>query len=271
MFTSHLVSIITLYNSGLSSLEVARILNVSKRLVLLRLKKSGTTRRSLAEALRTYVIKDDYFNIIDTEHKAYWLGFMLADANIGEHGRYGKSKALRCTLQRRDRQHLVRFLKDIGTDKPIQDITAINRKSGKGYPASFVRITCTRLCDDLLRHGWHEFKENGDVAILNTVDKELRYHLIRGLVDGDGWIVKRKYGIGFCDLHKSIVQWVRQHIDNSRPPLFRTKRNKCYRVIFTGKNRVQAIINRLYLDCQIALARKLSLATLVMQNRLAIS
>ena len=48
------------------------------------------------------------FNKIDSEEKAYWLGFIVADGylNINKH-------MLRIKLGNRDRSHLIKFIKFI--------------------------------------------------------------------------------------------------------------------------------------------------------------
>ena len=69
-------------------------------------KDYGVTRQSVAKFLeeknikttkgnhyRLYTHQFDYFEIIDTEEKAYWLGFMFADGFIMDYtNKYGEDK-----------------------------------------------------------------------------------------------------------------------------------------------------------------------------------
>lgn len=264
----HTDSIIKLYQDGFSSIEVANQLKTTKRLVLYRLKKAKIARRSLSQALRQYIINETFFETINTEPKAYWLGFLLADGNISYAGRNRKSRVLRCTLQRRDKQHLIKFMKAIDTNKPIKDIQAIERKSGKQYPASFARVTCTKLCHDLETLGWHEFKQTGNTKILSHVPVILQRHLMRGLIDGDGWITNSKrVRLGYCDLHQQVVEWVRDHINLGQPKIKRRNNNKCCWIIYTGKKRIQHLLIMLYANCNISLERKFTTACLIVPHQ----
>jgi hypothetical protein len=58
--------------------------------------------RTLSEALRRYALDESFFNCIDTEDKAYWLGFLTADGLIGD-------DFVRIDLQLRDIDHLHKF------------------------------------------------------------------------------------------------------------------------------------------------------------------
>ena len=98
--------IISEYNSGRSSLELAEKYNVSKKVILDRLRKAHIDRRSISASKRKYSLNEDYFENIDTEEKAYWLGFLLADGNISYSGRYNKGRHLRIALQNKDKNHL---------------------------------------------------------------------------------------------------------------------------------------------------------------------
>jgi len=261
--------IIDLYNTGLSAQAVANKLSITKRVVLLRLKSAGVKRRSTSEAVRKYDLNEQFFDTIDSEAKAYWLGFMLADGNIGHTGRYGKARQLRCTLQRRDKKHLAKFLTSLNSDHKVYDIMAVNRATKKKYPASIVRVTSKRLCEPLERLGWREFKTRGETRILDSTCDTLKPHLIRGLVDGDGWICfsGNRWIFGYCDLHKPIVEWVKSWIAHGNPRVTQPKNNKSYRIMYTGSEQVPSIIDRLYNNSSIALDRKASLAAEVLAHR----
>ena len=61
---------------------------------------------------RKYFFNEDFFEIIDNENKAYWLGFIYADG-------YVSAKSLVIELHKDDESHIVKFLEDIGhPDRP---------------------------------------------------------------------------------------------------------------------------------------------------------
>ncbi len=63
--------IITLYNSGLSTIKLAEQNKCSVGAINNVLKRSGVPRRSNKENRRLYTINHDFFDVIDTEEKAY--------------------------------------------------------------------------------------------------------------------------------------------------------------------------------------------------------
>lgn len=54
--------------------------------------------------MRKYKVNEDYFKLIDTEEKAYWLGFLYADGCVTQATKY--SKRLQVNLSIKDINHL---------------------------------------------------------------------------------------------------------------------------------------------------------------------
>lgn len=63
--------IISLYNSGLSSIKIAKQLNCSDSYIRKVLNKNNITLRSNKIYRTTQTFNEDYFEKIDTEDKAY--------------------------------------------------------------------------------------------------------------------------------------------------------------------------------------------------------
>src|SRR5947209_1873680 len=74
--------IIELYLAGVTLEEAAARFGYSPGTVINVLKRRAITRRSLSEAQRRYAVDESFFDYIDTEDKAYWLGFLTADGLI---------------------------------------------------------------------------------------------------------------------------------------------------------------------------------------------
>ncbi len=251
------------YLDGSSSIELARRYNLTKRCVLYRLRKAGVTRRSNSEALRRHHVNEYVFDSF-TEESAYWLGFLLADGNIGDTGRNRKARQLRCTLQERDVGHLEMLRIWLGSTHPMKYLP--DKK------AWLLRITSKRLVRPLEEAGWYGFKKHGDVSILNAVPYNLQSHLIRGMIDGDGYIgYDGKWRFGFVDLHYDVVHWVQSwFMDNAG--VKRTKINHpsmAYTFYYTGNIQVPRLMNLLYANCTVALDRKLKLASRAIQLHLS--
>ena len=61
-------------------------------------------------------IKSDYFSIIDSPIKAYWLGFLFTDGSVDHYGATGR---VRLQLQEQDKEILEKFKEDLSLDCKI--------------------------------------------------------------------------------------------------------------------------------------------------------
>lgn len=142
--------------------------------------------RNNSERHRKYNINENYFEKIDSEEKAYWLGFLYADGNV-----YIKDCQYRITLglSSSDEEHVLKFRNALGSNAPI--IKQIKKFHGN-YSTSTVSVFCVsnkKLSLDLSRLGCVPNKTFK--TTFPTVDQlpvELQKHFIRGVFDGDGCI-----------------------------------------------------------------------------------
>lgn len=95
----------------------------------------------------------DFFQKIDTEEKAYWLGFIYADGCINRMYRNEKLKSmdLEIGLCREDEKHLRKFLNYIESNVEIKHKQS--KLNGNTYDSSRVTICCTKMCYDLIDKG----------------------------------------------------------------------------------------------------------------------
>lgn len=194
--------VISDYQNGLSSLQIAKKYETSKRVILCRLRENNIPRRNLSDACRKNDLNINFFKKIDSEAKAYWLGFLLADGNIQPCGRFNKGRMIRVALQVSDYEHLEKYLADIGSSHSLVYTTTTHSSSSliEGeIKAVWAKFTSIPMATSLENKGWHEFKRKGDTKILEDVPKDLHVHLLRGLLDGDGYISKRKNRSLFVD------------------------------------------------------------------------
>lgn len=248
-----IADIISDYQSGMTLIQVASKHKTSKRTILRRLVTHNQPRRTNSDANRTYSLNQHFFERIDTERKAYWLGFLLADGNISYNGRNKNGRALRIALQRRDETHLLKLRESLESSHPLkQDNTLM---------CTWLCISSKPLTASLEKAGWVDFKRKGDTRILQSVPANLVIHVLRGLIDGDGWITKdnRRYILGFTNLHKSVVTWFDNAIRRlgftscAKPYQPKGHRNWC--VCYSHK-RVTSLLEFLYQNSTISLERK---------------
>lgn len=132
---------------------------------------------------RRKIIEDDtIFEKIDTEEKAYWLGFLYADGCNYYHPEQTQY-SVELQLAKKDYGHLEKYRKFLKGSKPI---------TFKESTQSFrYDIRSKKMCEDLIRLGCIPRKSL--VLKFPTEDqlpKHLIHHFIRGYFDGDGHIAK---------------------------------------------------------------------------------
>lgn len=154
--------------------DICEYFGVSKMKIRTILKKNKVESKSS----KKYEYYDEIFNCIDTEEKAYWLGFLYADGYV----RQRKSGSeLRLKLSSKDKNHLLKFKKFISPDD-IKVTYDIYNKS-ESYKIS---ISSKKIVSDLIKNGCVNRKSN-KIEYPN-IHTSLNNHFIRGYFDGDGSI-----------------------------------------------------------------------------------
>ena len=92
-----------LYEGGTSTAKIAEKYNSNGESVRLILKKMGVKVRSRKEACSKYDLDESFFDKIDNEVKAYWLGFLTADGGVVNH-------QIILSLSSKDEVHISKFL-----------------------------------------------------------------------------------------------------------------------------------------------------------------
>jgi hypothetical protein len=127
--------------------------------------------------IRVNNFNDDYFETIDTEDKAYFLGLLFADGNV-----YSARNRVQITLANEDAYILQAFADCIGyTGKMYID----REKYSK------LILPSKKMCADLTRLGCTPNKSL-TLQFPTELPNELMHHFIRGYFDGDGHISRDK-------------------------------------------------------------------------------
>ena len=205
---------------------------------------------------RKYDFNFNYFDNIDDECKAYWLGFIYAD---GSHN--PKRYSLAITLQENDSDILNEFYKDIGCEKSVKLYK--NKKNNKFYAKASVQHP--HLSNSLLDKGVYENKSfkikfPGD----DIVPNDLKRHFIRGYFDGDGCISipaidksKVSWSIaGNYDFIYEMKIYIEDNISNYTLNVLNCSNPKIYSIQKGGRNMCMTFFNWLYEDATIYLQRK---------------
>ena len=135
----------------------------------------------------------DFFDTIDAEEKAYWLGFIYADGHL-QPPRFKRGATLSINLKAKDRDHLQKLADIFGRE--IKEASYI--LCGKEYPYIRLNVYGKKVVQSIADKGIPYKKTlNNNVTVLNHIPDYLKHHFIRGVFDGDGSIGDKKNGHGF--------------------------------------------------------------------------
>ena len=132
----------------------------------------------------------DFFETIDTEEKAYWLGFLYADGYIGS-----KDFSVGLNISLKDIDHLKKFNDALDYKKGlnISETHQFHSTSNKNKNGEIMYMVSTVIRNKKL---WIDLNKKGCVPNKSLIlqfpnenifkTKKLIYDFIRGYVDGDG-------------------------------------------------------------------------------------
>lgn len=263
IFTSEdRIKILTLHEDGYSTLQLSNIYNVSQRFMTEYLKSQG-----IQISRYKYSINHDFFKKIDTEWKAYWLGFITADGNVrwvtgGRKHRY----ILKIKLAIIDRDHLQKFLDVAESNHPIH----IRLEDGR--ETATIEISSPQMVSDLISYGVVPAKSM-IVKPYYNISANLLRHYIRGLIDGDGYIslIKNSEGeylrpriqlSGTYHMCKFFQDFSLRH---SKSTATVRPEEKIFNYVVNGRYSVP-IIRELYLNCTVYLDRKYEMAMRILNG-----
>lgn len=263
--------IVELYKNGISPYDMVKTipeLNGKRPSVIYGiLKRRGVqTRKKIVLtdeqrlSRRKYNVNDNYFDIIDTEHKAYWLGFIYADGYV-----HTLDDKIGISLSYKDKMHLKQFARDIGFTGIIKDY---EEKQGYSVGAIYSRILITskQMKQSLMHLGVVENKTNIlTFPTPNQVPEYLVWHFIRGYFDGDGSLAyghynkngTRNYTIKILGTF-NMVQNIQKIFQSNVIPYQRYPERNIdnYCIDIGGNLQVKRLLDNLYNNATIYLERK---------------
>jgi len=124
-----------------------------------------------------------YFENINSEIKAYFVGFIAADGCVQSNGK--NSYGLTITLHEKDRIVLDKLREEIGSEKPLMLIPSKNH----------IRFTLFNkdLYNDLNNLGIIPKKSLIIGDVIKNIPEEYRHSFVLGYFDGDGSVVLPKH------------------------------------------------------------------------------
>jgi hypothetical protein len=157
-------------------------------------------------------INDSFFYKIDTEEKAYFLGFMYADGcvNIRKNPKRDNSTiyVARIALQQGDKDILEKFSKLVYNDIILNKYIY---KDGRGQDEYILNMHSKKICEDLIKLGCVQRKSSIiKFPTFEQVPENLYHHFLRGYFDGDGSVGNYKnnnYRVSITSSNEFVFGW----------------------------------------------------------------
>jgi DNA-binding transcriptional regulator WhiA len=219
-------------------------------------------------------IKHDYFSIINTEEKAYFIGLLLADGSVRHNQEKGNSYSLRLELKYEDKYIIERLTELLESDNPVKEyISSINRNGWKQKHNAYNTFNSTQIFNDLNKYG---IVPNKTLTLnkLPQIDEYLMPHLIRGFFDGDGTVYLTKkdeklhFGFyGTYDFVTEIKEYLIKKININNNIITKQRTANVSFVTFAKLKDIKAFYNYIYKDANIYLIRKRNIFDSYLNNK----
>lgn len=253
--------VIKKYSEGMNCCEIGRFYNVNSGVVNTFLRKNGVEIRDIS--YRKYSLQEDYFSIINTEDRAYFLGLLESDGCNSP-----RAGTITISLQAEDIDILDKFNTFIASNKPLSYISNLNKKDGcKRKPQFRLSVSSVQMSNDLTNLGCMPAKS---LILKFPTEEQVPHHLLkhwlRGMWDGDGsyslWqnrignIVFDISFVGTKDVCLGIQEFISKsiNVDFKLCPI-KNKSVKRLKIV-GGRIAAQKFLEWLYLDSKIYLNRK---------------
>lgn len=178
-------NVINLVDKGKTVSEIAKQLSRSTSSV------SSVVKRFNLIPKKAYknTVKDSFFDKIDSEEKAYLLGFFIADGCINKtttrsKGRFGINQS------EDDKEIVEAYKKHLQIPSKIQ---IVENQSGVKYRKPQWRIRWTsvhmmKTMENIYNIHSHKTTDTEFEFPINLIPKDLQGHFVRGFIDGDGYV-----------------------------------------------------------------------------------
>ena len=243
----------SLYKEGFTTYEVAEKIGTHQSLIHRRLKQMNIETRTNRED----GFNENYFDKIDTNKKAYFLGLLYSDGwNMFSKGEIG------IELQERDGWILKELLKDLDSNRELKFLPA---KKETHQNKLLFKVFSKYMSGKLVELGCSSPKSlTLTFPSEKILSKELHSHFIRGYFDGDGCITfctqdKHKYPVfslvGTKEFMESCMKNLMQYCSLPKVKLTHLGNNNTYSFRYGSKNLLK-IREYLYKDATVFLERK---------------
>jgi len=251
----------TKYETGkYTGADLAKEYPISSVAINALLRRHGYKAKSQSELQRKYNIDETLFDVIDTEEKAYFLGFLYADG-------YNNTdrNSVNLSLKEDDKEILEKLNNLLQPNKPLQFVNTSNQRKTKGFEKSQNQyrlvIANKRISERLVELGCDKAKTHSLIfPTEKQVPKHLVRHFVRGYFDGDGCVSNRVFSMDGTDCFLSSVQNILiDELGLSKTKFYKRhnhRDNNITSIRYCGSGNLRKIMDWLYTDATIYLDRK---------------
>lgn len=254
-------NVLVLYQEGNSARKIAKMIGVHHSTVLRYLRKKSID--IVASKLSCKTMVHDFFETIDSEEKAYFLGLLLTDGTVTKDKR-SKNCQFKISLTSKDKDIIEKFKQHIKANTKIHVLKDIY------YIFS---ITSNKMANDLAKYSIVPKKTF--ITFFPAIVKEQIKHFIRGVLDGDGCIYFNHSNyktpvisfLGTIELLDGIYNFLTKTLRLQTTRHIRLTKN-IYELRWYSKKDVGKILDYIYSDASIYIDRKFKKYLLFLTQRI---
>lgn len=155
-------------------------------------------KRNNLNLVKRYKLNEQYFNTIDTDKKAYWLGYLWTDGFVGK-GKYNN-----IVLSSIDEKVIDEFNKDISISGINFKKVHTDRSNSFGNNILYEsRFSSFQMADSLRNRNITSNRKEDSFLNITDIDSEYMKYILFGMIDGDGHIEPRNGNLVGINLYAS--------------------------------------------------------------------
>ncbi len=227
----------SLYEEGKSVNDLKCFFNCSGTAILNALKRNNVELRGKGSSrykLNSHGLNVDYFKVINSEEKAYWLGVLTSDGTIDKGG-------YKVSLTSKDLDLIEKFKNAIDSEHKISTINSFDKRTNKTYIRYMIQVCSKEFANNIKSLGITNNKSYE--CNIPSMDKKYLSHYFRGLMDGDGSIIvedelKNRIRVSFIATKEIIFalhNFFENEVDAAPHPIYVVSENmNMYKTYYFG-------------------------------------
>lgn len=252
--------ILSLYNEGKTGKEIQLALGFKNHQPVYNFLRKHGLPNNQRSYKRLYTLNEHYFDKIDTEAKAYILGFICADGHVAEN-------RICIELAQQDLDILNKISNCLNSNSPIKEFLVENPykfSSRKLLGKAKISFNSKYMVSVLRQYGLQSSKTYSlNSSVLKVVPKKLIRHFLRGYFDGNGNVMfgkryasGKKYNVNVCGNQEFLLNTFQKYFPSNNKMYYDKKSVQCYVWKISSKDKVIEFLNYLYENATIYLNRK---------------